>query len=252
MAIGISNKAQETYQYQMDAGAVKHRFPNAVKIDASGLSGKANRRDIFEHSDSNRFFTGYDVLDIEEIESIRYKFKHTVIHTPSWFSDEAGEELQKVKEEKGAYNGSDMLNAYGYTYARLYAEIEQRYENGDEQWFGLGGKPLTKEKEIEELNKAYEGAVAWAAKCAEIMVNIQNMHWTSPFDPAQNYDRSSREVPKPEQKDPEEMKRAFYEARDRYMGLYRKSKPAGQSLTKQDYIFGHNALLGFLAKAWSE
>ena len=76
MAIGISNKAQETYQYQTDAGVVKHRFPNAVKIDASGLSGKANRLDVFEHSDSNRFFSGYDILDIEEIENIRYKVKH--------------------------------------------------------------------------------------------------------------------------------------------------------------------------------
>ena len=252
MGIGISNKAQEAYQYQTEAGATKHSSPHAVKRDVLSLPSKTNRHDVFEHSDSNRIFTGYDTLDIEEIESIRYKANHTLIHTPTWFSDEAEEELQKVKEEKGTYNGSDVLNAYGFTYARLYAEIEQRYENGKEKWFGLGGEPLTKEAEIEELNKAYEGAVAWAAKCAEIMVNIQNMHWTSPFDPAQNYDRSSGEVPKPEQKDPEEMKRAFYEARDRYMGLYRKSKLAGQSLTKQDYIFGHNALLGFLAKAWSE
>ena len=41
------------------------------------------------------------------------------------------------------------------TYARLYAEIGQRYEDVDGQWFGLGGEPLTKEKEIEELNIAY-------------------------------------------------------------------------------------------------
>lgn len=43
----------------------------------------------------------------------------------------------------------------------------------------------------------------------------------------------------------EEMKRAFYEARDRYMELYKDCKQTGNLLTRQDYIFGHNALLSF-------
>ena len=246
MGIGISNRAQETYQYQTEAEATKHNFPHAVKLDALSLPSKTYRRDVFEHSDSNRIFTGYDTLDIEEIESIRYKANHTIIHTPSWFSDEAGEELQKVKEEKGTYNGSDVLNAYGFTYARLYAEIEQRYENGSEQWFGLGGEPLTKEKEIEELDKAYESAVDWATKCAEVMAGIQNMDWTSLHNPIKESDRPALEAPKPEQKDLEETKRAFYALRDKYMELYRRSKLTGEPLTRQDSILGHNALLSFL------
>lgn len=252
MAIGTSNKVQEAYQYQTEAGATKHNFLHAVKSDTLSLPSKTNQRDVFEHSHSNRFFTGYGALDIEEIESIRYKVNHTIIHTPSWFSDEAGKELQKVKEEKGAFNGSDVLNAYGFTYARLYAEIEQRYENGNEQWFGLGGEPLTKEKEIEELNKAYESAVDWATKCAEIMAGIQNMDWTSLHNPTKESDRSTPEAPKPEQKDLEEMKRAFYAVRDKYMELYRESKISGETLARQDSIFGHNALLALLAKTWSE
>ena len=251
MAIGTSNKVQEIYQYQTEAGATKHNSPHAVKIDALSLSSKTNRRDVFEHSDSNWIFTGYDALDIEEIESIRYKANHTIIHTPTWFSDEAGEELQKVKEEKGTYDGSDILNAYGFTYARLYAEIEQRYENGNEQWFGLGGEPLTKEKEIEELNKAYESAVDWATKCAEVITGIQNMDWTPLYDSSQNYDRPTSEVPKPVHKDLEDMKRAFYVTRDKYMELYKESKLAGEALTRQDSIFGHNSLLALLAKTWS-
>ena len=252
MGIGISNKAQETYQYQTEAGATKHSFPHTVKIDALSLPSKTSQRDVFEHSESNRIFTGYDALDIEEIESIRYKANHTIIHTPSWFSDEVGEELQKIKEEKGTYSGSDILNAYGFTYARLYAEIEQRYENGNEQWFGLGGESLTKEKEIEALNKTYESAVDWATKCAEVMAGIQSMAWTSLNNPTQNSDRPAPEAPKPEQKDIEEMKRAFYEIRDKYMELYRESKLTGEPLTRQDSIFGHNALLALLAKTWSE
>ena len=251
MEIGISNKAQEAYQYQTEAGATKHSSLHAVKPDALCLPSKTNRRDVFEHSDSNRIFTGYDTLDIEEIESIRYKVNHTIIHTPSWFSDEAGRELQKIKEEKGTYNGSDILNAYGFTYARLYAEIEKRYENDNERWFGLGGELLTKEKEIEELNKAYESAVDWATKCAEVMAGIQNMDWTSLHNSAQNSGRTILEAPKPEQKDLEEMKRAFYAVRDKYMELYRESKLSGEPLARQDSIFGHNALLALLAKTWS-
>lgn len=246
MAIGTSNKVQGTYQYQTEAGTTNHNFPHAVKSDTSSLPSKTNQRDVFEHSDSNRIFTGYDTLDIEEIESIRYKANHTIIHTHTWFSDEAGEELQKVKEEKGTYNGSDILNAYGFTYARLYAEIEQRYENGNEQWFGLGGEPLTKEKEIEELNKAYESAVDWATKCAEVMAGIQNMDWTSLHNSAQNSGRTILEAPKPEKEDLEEMKRALYEIRDKYMELYRESKLSGEPLARQDSIFGHNALLALL------
>ena len=251
MGIGISNKAQAAHQCQTEAGATKHSSPHAVKRDVLSLPSKTNRHDVFEHSDSNRIFTGYDTLDIEEIESIRYKANHTIIHTPTWFSDEAGGELQKVKEEKGTYNGSDILNAYGFTYARLYAEIEQRYENGNEQWFGLGGEPLTKEKEIEELNRAYESAVDWATKCAEVMAGIQNMDWTSLHNPTQESDRPTSEVPKPEQKDLEEMKRAFYAVRDKYMELYRESKLTGEPLARQESIFGHNALLALLAKTWS-
>ena len=205
-------------------------------MDALSLPSKTDRRDIFEHSDSNRIFTGYDTLDIEEIESIRYKANHTIIHTPTWFSDEAGKELQKIREEKGTYNGSDILNAYGFTYARLYAEIEQRYENDKEQWFGLGGEPLTKEAEIEELNKAYESAVDWATKCAEVMAGIQNMDWTSLHNPTQESDRPTSEVPKPEQKDLEEMKRAFYAVRDKFMTFHIEEYVSEQAVEQQEQV----------------
>lgn len=252
MGIGVSDKALETHQHQTAAAAIKQRYPDAVKMDVFSLPSKINQRDVFERSDSNRIFTGYDVLDIEEVESIRYKANHTIIHTPSWFSDEAGKELQKVKEEKGEYNDSDVLDAYGFAYVRLYAEIEQRYKNGNGQWFGLGGEPLTKEEEIAELNKAYESAVDWTTKCAEVMTDIRNMDWTSLHSPTQNPDRPASEAQKPEQKDLEEMKRAFYETRDQYMELYREGKLTGEPPARQDSVWGHNALLSLLAKTWSE
>lgn len=252
MAIDILDKAQETYQVKMDAEVAKQKSIQAIDNGALDFSCKTRQRDMFERSDPNKYFTGYDTMSVEEINSLRYRSEHTIVRTATWFSQEVGKDLQEIKEEKGEYNGSDLLNSYGSTYARLYAEIEQRYENDDAQWFGLGGEPLTKEKEIEELNRAYDSAAVWAAECAEVMADIQNMEYTSLLDPAQGNDRSAPEVLKPEKKDLDEMKRSFYEARDKYMELYGECKLTGKQLTRQSYIFGHNALLGLLARSWSE
>ncbi|MCH5340271.1 MAG: hypothetical protein J1E01_02270 [Acetatifactor sp.] len=265
MGIGISNKAQAAHQCQTEAEAIKQRRQEAVKADASSISSKTNQRDVFEPSSNDKFdyYGDYDgYANIAEYasslrESILYRYSHTVgRHNATWVMDEVGNDLRNMKEEKGAYNGSDLLNAYGYTYARLYDESEQRFENGDELWFDLSGKPLTKEeakeKELEELNKAYEGAVEWAASCAYVMAGIQRTHWSSISGQTQNYDKAAQEIPEMRQKDREEMKRAFYEARDRYMELYKECIQTGNPLTRQGYVFDHNALLGFLAKTWSE
>lgn len=45
---------------------------------------------------------------------------------------------------------------HGLSYARLYSEIEERYKNGNEQYYkSAGGTPWTKE-EIEWLDMQYE------------------------------------------------------------------------------------------------
>ena len=260
IGIGISNKAQETYQYQTEAGAIEQKYSDTVKCDTSNLPSKTNQRDFFELSSNDKFdyYGGYsNIVEWAEglRESILYRRSHTIgCRDVLWVFYEAGNDLDNIKEQKGAYNGSDMLNAYGYTYARLYADIDEKYENGDELWFDLSGKPLTKEeaktKEIEELNKGYDAAVGWAAMCAESAAWCQKMRDQNAQ--AQNLDKPTQEIPETQRKDIEEMKRAFYEARDRYMELYEECKHTGNLLTKQDYIFGHNALLALLAKSWSE
>ena len=259
MGIGISNKAQEAYQYQTEAVAIKRRYPDGAKSDASNLPRKTNQRDVLEVSASNQYedyyndYDGYGNLK-EFADYLRYRFTHTVGHNVTWVLDEVGNDLHNRKEEKGAYNGSDMLNSYGYTYARLYADIEENYENGDELWFDLSGKPLTKEeakaKELEELNKGYDAAVGWAAMCAESAVWCQKMRDQNAQAP--NFEKPAQEVPEIRQKDLEELKRALYETRDRYMELYKECKQTGNLLTRQNYIFSHNALLSFIAKTWSE
>lgn len=252
MAINVSDRAQAAYRYRAGISATDRSSPQTDKSVRITSPDSINRRDTFERSEPNPFFTGYDTLNSEEIRSFKYRIEHSISRNASWFHKEAGNDLQRIKEEKGYYNGSDILNAYGYAYARLYAEIEQRYENGDEQWFDPSGKPLTKEKEIEKLDRAYEGAVEWTVKCAEIMANLQNMNWNSLSDPIQSYDRPEPEVSRPSKKDLEEMKSAFYRSRELYMELYRECRPTGRSLTAQNYAFDHNALLSFLAKTWSE
>lgn len=59
------------------------------------------------------------------------RISHLVIHTVSEFSDMRAEVLKKVREEKGQYDYSDVVNACGLSYARFYAEIEERCQNGD-------------------------------------------------------------------------------------------------------------------------
>ena len=57
------------------------------------------------------------------------------------------------------------------SYARLYSEIEQRYEN--EQYYKVDGTPLTKEDEIEWLDIQFEQEAAWQKSCARIAAQGQ-------------------------------------------------------------------------------
>lgn len=98
-------------------------------------------------------------------EEILDKLRHTVIHTATEFGDIRAGLLKAVREEKGAYDYADIANACEQSYARLYAEIEKRYENGDEQYYDLSGTPLTKQDELAWLKKEYENEIAWQQAC---------------------------------------------------------------------------------------
>lgn len=93
------------------------------------------------------------------------KIKHTVVQSAASLSDMRAGILKEIREEKGQYGYSDVVNACGLSYARLYSEIEQRYEN--EQYYKVDGTPLTKEDEIEWLDIQFEQEVAWQKSCAE-------------------------------------------------------------------------------------
>ena len=86
-----------------------------------------------------------DILEVSQLsknrENLMDKIKHTVVHSVTSFSDMRAGILKEIREEKGQYDYTDVVNACGLSYARLYSEIEQRYEN--EQYYKVDGTPLT-------------------------------------------------------------------------------------------------------------
>lgn len=217
-----------------------------VKVNADlaeyGKKSRLNQHDTLEISGGdkfNNFYSDYEGYAGPEefVNSLRYRYSHTIEHTTTWFFEAAGEALQKVKGEKEDYDGSDVVNAYGFAYGTLYEEIEKRYEDSKEQWFDIDGTPLTKEKEMEYLNTAYENAVAFQVSSAKVMAGWRLLNG------------QMQEVPQREevsQKDIEGLKNVFYRSRDRYKDLYEESKVTGDPMNFHRFTFGNSALLALL------
>lgn len=177
-----------------------------------------------------------DSLEVSQLsknrEMLMDRIKHTVVHSVTSFSDMRAGILKEVREEKGQYDYSDVVNACGLSYARLYSEIEERYKNGNEQYYkSAGGTPWTKEEEIEWLDMQYEQEVAWQKSCARIAAQGQVFQGNIP------------EVPK---KEMEELEDSFYQAKDAYMKLYRENRQAGRPLDLQNYMFGNSRMYKML------
>lgn len=159
------------------------------------------------------------------------KIKHTVVQSAASLSDMRAGILKEIREEKGQYGYSDVVNACGLSYARLYSEIEQRYEN--EQYYKVDGTPLTKEDEIEWLDMQFEQEVAWQKSCARIAARGQVFQGNIP------------EVPT---KEIEELEDSFYQAKDAYIKLYQESKQTGKFLVLQNYMLGSSRMYEMLNK----
>ena len=153
------------------------------------------------------------------------KIKHTVVQSAASLSDMRAGILKEIREEKGQYGYSDVVNACGLSYARLYSEIEQCYEN--EQYYKVDGTPLTKEDEIEWLDIQFEQEVAWQKSCARITAQGQVIQGNIPEMPTEEM---------------EELEDSFYQAKDAYMKLYRESRQVGKPLVLQNYIFGNGRM----------
>ena len=176
-----------------------------------------------------------DSLEVSQLSKNRGmlmdRIKHTVVHSVTSFSDMRAGLLKEIREEKGQYGYSEVVNACGLSYVRLYSEIEQRHENEQEQYYkSAGGTPWTKE-EIEWLDMQYEQEVAWQKSCARIAARGQVFQGNIP------------EVPT---KEIEELENSLYQAKDAYMKLYRESKQTGRSLDLQNYMVGNSRMYEML------
>ena len=176
-----------------------------------------------------------DTLEVSQLsknrEILMDKIKHTVVQSAASLSDMRAVILKEIREEKGQYGYSDVVNACGLSYARLYSEIEQRYEN--EQYYKVDGTPLTKEDEIEWLDIQFEQEVAWQKSCARIAARGQVFQGNIP------------EVPT---KEIEELEDSFYQAKDAYIKLYQESKQTGKFLVLQNYMLGSSRMYEMLNK----
>ena len=89
-----------------------------------------------------------DSLEVSQLsknrEILMDKIKHTVVQSAASLSDMRAGILKEVREEKGQYAYSDVVNACGLSYARMYFEIEQRHEN--ERYYKEIGRASCRER----------------------------------------------------------------------------------------------------------
>ena len=172
-----------------------------------------------------------DSLEVSKLnrEIITDKIKHTVMQSSTSFRDMRAGILKEVREEKGQYGYSDVVNACGLSYARLYSEIELRH--GNEQYYKTDGTPLTKEEEIEWLDMQYGQEVEWQTSRARIAEQGQAFQGNIPETPT---------------KEIEKLEDAFYQARDAYMKLYHESKQDEKPLALQNFVFGKSRMYEML------
>ena len=129
---------------------------DGLKLDRDCLKsqgGQNEGRKVF-HKDS---------LEVSQLsknrEILMDKIKHTMVRSAVPFNDMRAGILKEIGEEKGQYGYSEVVNACGLSYAKLYSEIEQRHEKEQERYYNADGTLLTKEEEILCL------AIAGCMKC---------------------------------------------------------------------------------------
>lgn len=219
MAVGITNNYSSYAANYTETRKKADKDTTAkVKTDTpAGKEQKAFQRDTIEISQLSK-----------NREALMDKIGHTVVHSATSFSDTRAEILEEVREEKGQYDDSDVVNACGLSYAKLYSEIEERYKNGNEQYYkSTDGKTWTREEEIKWLDMEYEQEVEWQKSCARIAARREVF---------------LGHISKMPTWEIEELEDSLYQARDAYMKLYRENKQDRSPLTLQNYIFGNSQM----------
>lgn len=163
--------------------------------------------------------------------SLMDRLTHTVMQSATSFSDTRAEILKEIKEEKGQYDYADIVNACGLSYAKLYSEIERRYENEQKPYYKTDGTLQTKEAEIEWLDIQYEQEVAWQKSCVQIALQEQAFQGQISVTPT---------------KEIEELEDSFYQSKKAYIKLYQESKQMKKPLALQNYMFNNHQMYAAL------
>lgn len=193
-------------------------LPEVFKFDKDYL-----RKHGSENASHNVFHK--DTLELSQLsnnrEEIMDMVKHTVVQSATAFSDTRAGILKEIREEKGGYDDSDVIDACGLSYAKLYSEIEERYENGNEKYYRLDGTPLTKQDEIDWLDKEYNNEITWQQACAKVKAQRKVFLGNIPHVPTDEI---------------EEFGNRLQQSKMNYMRLYRENKQAGKPFDLQNYI----------------
>ena len=172
-----------------------------------------------------------DSLEVSQLSKNREiamdKMEHTVMRSATSFRDMRAGILKEIREGKGQYGYSDVVNVCGLCYAKLCSEIEKRHGNEQERYYNADGTFLTKKDEIEWLDMQYEQEIEWQKSCARIAVQGQVFLGNISEMPAKEMD---------------ELEDAFYQARDAYVKLYHEGKQDGRPLVLQDFAFGNGRM----------
>lgn len=177
-----------------------------------------------------------DTLEVSQLSTLRDRIEHTVVHPVTSFSDMRAGILKGIKEEKGQYDHSDVVNACGLSYARIYSEIEERYKNGNEQYYkSADGTSWTKEEEIEWLDMQYEQEVEWQKACARVAIQGQICRGHIP-------EMTAKEISGVI----EELDECLYQAKDAYMKQHRGNRQNGNPLAMLNFVFGNRHMYEIL------
>lgn len=116
-----------------------------------------------------RFQQAASATNLKETKAVVMDhLEHMEQKSPTMLFDMAAEALKQIREEQGSYDYEDVVNTAADAYAKLYADIEKRYQSVEKPYHGADGGRITKEDEIAWLEQAYETKILWEQTNAKI------------------------------------------------------------------------------------
>ena len=185
----------------------KNLFSNISSNTKRISNPNPNTQNVFQPAASETALKENKAAVIDHLE-------HTVIKNSAKLFDMAASALNHIKEEKGGYDYEDVVNTAAAAYAKLYADIEKRYQDTTASYHSADGTRVTKEDEIAWLEQAYETKIVWEQTNARTAAQREK------------FSGHIAEVP---EKEIARIADDFYAARKRHMDFLKALKDTAQS-----------------------